>query len=963
MRQTLFLATICGFTLVTAGQSDEPCRDPRDVVTPKVPDKLCRVTLAQDELGGEIDRRLQNLIYKHFMVLDLDANWLEHFRHRRDRGDQQFVYYGVGKVLDAGSLFAAYTGDPAVAARTQYLSDELVKSRDADGYMGFWSVEPGHRQDQINWILHEQEYINLAFVRNYRCTGNPQALANARAMADHILKTFPTPQNPCCDAGEICTAGLPEGMLELYRVTGDKRYFDFAADVPHGNNRGEIQLASLRTWEQDFSRRPCHVYVMLARCYAQSELYRLTGEDDLLRMSRFMRNELLKNGAGGMLVTGSCSEGEHFTYNQNGRGAIGESCVTAYVLRWMDSLMRLEGDMRYGDVIERTVYNALFAANSPDGRWIRYFTPFTGDRTYDTRDSFCCCGNYRRAVAELPQKVYYRTPNGGIAVNLFTNSQKSFDVAGTSVTLRQRTSYPNSGGVRLTISTPTPASFPLQIRTPHWCSAIEFRVNQEAPVKVDPHAQELGRYVLIREWKDGDVIQIAMPMEWRLVRGRGVQDGFVALLRGPIVYCIGKDQNAELFAKCSEPRNLVIDPASLGEPTSDSTLRPDGLRVTAKAWLNADRSGETVPVVLTEFIDPSGQDVYFRVPDLADTKPVPLVDDELVSWPNEYANAHILGAFYGPKVAGDLADVFELRGDVVADLAANYVNPAGQANLPAVFPDSAGGQWELSNCRNGGLLSTAAPEDVKHLSSQFKAFGTPLGYAYGLEGQADELGFVSGYAPSDRQEDAWRVHYTENMFDQVVAAGERREFLYTHPVSDAASYSVFRWSPAKELRDKELVLSGTLFSNLGNGVECRIIRWKDSQAYDVIGTFNTKDQTVAKCGTSSFVVPIAAGTVGEHIDFVLHNAGNHMCDATAIRLRVLANVRKPVAQVNVTKILQSQYHNRLVTSLGPYKSLFGDVAPGQENSLKVKVSYWQQGIVKYLEFAPDAPLDLHVPKP
>ena len=173
--------------------------------------------------------------------------------------------------------------------------------------------------------------------------------------------------------------------------------------------------------------------------------------------------------------------------------------------------------------------------------------------------------------------------------------------------------------------------------------------------------------------------------------------------------------------------------------------------------MNADRIGETVDVVLTEFIDPSGQDVYFQVPDLADATPIRLVDDELVSWPNEYANAHVLRAFFGPKVSGDLANVFELRGDVVADLAANYVHPAGQTNVPAVFPDSAGGQWQLVNCRNGGLLSTAAPEDAKQLNSQFKAFGSPLGYAYGIEGQADELGFVSNYSPSDQQDEAWRV--------------------------------------------------------------------------------------------------------------------------------------------------------------------------------------------------------------
>jgi hypothetical protein len=76
------------------------------------------------------------------------------------------------------------------------------------------------------------------------------------------------------------------------------------------------------------------------------------------------------------------------------------------------------------------------------------------------------------------------------------------------------------------------------------------------------------------------------------------------------------------------------------------------LKAVAKAWLNQDGSGEKVDVTLTEFIDPSGQDVYFRVPNLADTSPVRLMDDEIVSWPNEFVNAHVLKAFYGPKADG-----------------------------------------------------------------------------------------------------------------------------------------------------------------------------------------------------------------------------------------------------------------------------------------------------------------------
>jgi len=933
-----------------------------DVVQPRVPDKLSRVTLNHEELGGEIDRRIQNLIYNHYMAIDLDANWLDHFCKRTDRGDRSHVYYGVGKVFDAGSLFAAYTADPQVAARTQYLIDELVKSRDADGYLGFWNVEPENRQNHINWILHEQEYINLAFVRHYRCTGNAQSLAHAQVMADYILKTFPTPENPCYDPGEICTAGLPEGMLELYRVTGDKRYFDFAADVPHGNNHGEVQLASLRTWEQDFSRPPRHVYVMLARCYAQTELYRLTGEQNLLHMSQLMRNELLKQGEGGLLVTGSCSDGEQFTYNQNGQGAIGESCVTAYVLRWIDSLMRLEGDMRYGDLLERTIYNALFAANSPDGRWIRYFTPFTGDRTYDTRDSFCCCGNYRRAVAELPQKVYYRTPDGGIALNLFTNSTKAFDVQGQTVTIRQETAYPNDGEVKVTFTTAgkteDPLKFAFQFRTPRWCEKITLRVNDDAPVSIDPNQQKLGCFVLDRAWKDGDVVRISMPMTWRLLRGRAVQDGRVALLRGPIVYCIGKDQNAAVLAKCPEPRNLVIDPASLGQPVRDDSVRPNGWKVVARACVSKDGIDEPADVTFTEFIDPSGQDVYFRVPELADTSPIPLQNDELVTWPNEFVNAHVLRAYYGPKTTIDLEAVFGIQGDIVADLAANYVNPGGKTDLPAKFSDATGGHWTLCNCRNGGLLSTADANDVKPLGSQFKAFGSPLGYAYGLADQADQLGFVSDYAPSDRQEDTWRQHYTEKMFDAVLDPAARTEFLYTHPIADTACYNVFRWTPAASLQNKEVTLCGTLFSNLGNGVEVRVIRWNDESRHDVLAKFNTRDATVGQHGTAEFTLQLPPGQLGAHLDFVLHNAGAHACDATAIRVRAYTNVKKAASQKDVTETVQAKFHNRLVTPLGSYARLFGDPAPGTEKTLKVKLNYWRDGVVKYAEFPQDSPMDL-----
>ncbi|NQT41033.1 MAG: hypothetical protein HQ581_26310 [Planctomycetes bacterium] len=160
------------------------------------------------------------------------------------------------------------------------------------------------------------------------------------------------------------------------------------------------------------------------------------------------------------------------------------------------------------------------------------------------------------------------------------------------------------------------------------------------------------------------------------------------------------------------------------------------------------------------------------------------------------------------------------------------------------------------------------------------------------------------------------------------------------------------------MQKKDVTLCGTLFSNLGGGVELRVIRWNDDTQYDVLGTFNTKDLTVGKCGTAELVLRLPPGKVGKHIDFVLHNAGAHICDATALKLRAFTNVQRAATQIDVTEKVHANFHNHLVTPLGPYAELFGEVAPGAEKTLKVKLHYWRDGVVKYLEFPQDSALDL-----
>jgi hypothetical protein len=107
----------------------------------------------------------------------------------------------------------------------------------------------------------------------------------------------------------------------------------------------------------------------------------------------------------------------------------------------------------------------------------------------------------------------------------------------------------------------------------------------------------------------------------------------VALARGPVVYCIGKDNNAsllkkypDLLEKIPDLDELTFDSSSFGEPLLDESIRADGRKVIAKAWpKDAEADVEPVDVVFTEFIDPSGILTYFKIDDLAEA-----VDDELI---------------------------------------------------------------------------------------------------------------------------------------------------------------------------------------------------------------------------------------------------------------------------------------------------------------------------------------------
>jgi hypothetical protein len=570
--------------------------------------------LRQVKVGGEIGRRIDNTIFRNLMVIDVDKDYLAYL----DAKTSSDRYIGLGKLIDAAVKLAAYSGDEKVLARKKYIVDKTLAAQERDGYLGFIAAPSRMRTP---WDIHEMGYIICGLTSDHHYFQEQRSLKSAEKIADYLLlhwKDLPAdwPRKWGVAANLACT-GLECAMLALARESNDMRYRDFC-----------ISQRALPQWNLDpiLGRRPLiegHTYSYLARCLAQLDLYCMQRETNpaLLSQSRKAWEFMIRGE--GMTITGGCGQWECWTDDQDGRGALGETCSTAYQLRFLDHLQRLHpNSSHFSDLIERTIYNALFAAQSPDGRRIRYYAPFEGPREYFGPDNYCCPGNFRRIMAELPSMVYYHAPNA-VMVNLYTPSTAK-DISLTPkdksllLTLRQETDYPNSGEVTLLVDPSRGCTFSLRLRIPGWCPRANVAVNgiaEQGPF------QPGGYATLTRQWKPGDRVNLHLEMPWRFVLGRQRQAGRVAVMRGPVLFCVNPRRKENARYKDVDGVDLgrfVLAAESIEGLLSDDGVRPHGQACRIKAFTPGYGCDQPdTELFLTEFPDPDGRAVYFRLRDLS----------------------------------------------------------------------------------------------------------------------------------------------------------------------------------------------------------------------------------------------------------------------------------------------------------------------------------------------------------
>ena len=484
----------------------------------------------------------------------------------------QFNDSDLFKIMEGASYRLAVSYD----ARLDRYMDSLIRlvalAQEPDGYLYTprtigRTMPRDAGEERWSNIRYSHELYNVghlyeAAVAHYYATGKRTLLDVAVKNADLLYATFYEPDRKIVPGHEEIELAL----VKLYRATHDPRYLTMARfflDARGSDGeQGTYSQDHLPVTEQreavGHAVRGLYLYMGMADVAALEQDAAYIAAIDSLWNNIVSRKLYITGGVGGQI------DGEAFgdNYRLPNDKAYCETCAAIANCMWNQRMFQLHGDAKYIDVLERSLYNNVLSGLSLDG--MEFFYPnvlevreaMFGEwsaRRSPWFDCSCCPSNLSRFIPSLSGYIY-ATGNNRVYVNLFGSSEATLSLGqDRRVAISQRSDYPWSGEVEITVDENSAGRFDLLVRIPGW--------TQERPVASDlyryvapvtgrsvvwingeevDYRQEKGYAVLSRTWKAGDRVSVSFPMEVRKVKvnERVVFDrGKFAVERGPIVYC------------------------------------------------------------------------------------------------------------------------------------------------------------------------------------------------------------------------------------------------------------------------------------------------------------------------------------------------------------------------------------------------------------------------------------------
>ena len=419
--------------------------------------------------------------------------------------------------------------------------DKVLANREDDGYIGGYGKNDNRMEDYNAW---SQNWAMRALLAYYEATGRQDVLDAChqgllwfvRNWSDHFT--------------DYAGSGLIESMTEVYLYTGDKRLIEWSEKYLLWLEENSKQKNRM----SDFTSGLAPYHTIHAVAYGEEVkhpalLYKCNGNQKYLQASIKGLKKVIDKC---LQRTGSPSTNVEFL------SPVGDVCETEYCNfetfeRTFFEMGAITGNPDYFDLVEKIVFNGSQGAKKKDGRAIAYMSSpnqFAALRTSsvysDDADSevysscyrvACCPTHAISVIPEYIRSMCMADNAGNLCFNCYGPSTVKFVTAsGDTIIVEQQTEYPFREDIKFVVHTDKPSYMKLILRIPGWCKGAEYSING---VKSSSPKCQAGYFEIERTWKDGDAIDLHLPME---VIAVDVDDSDfcmrfpVAIERGPLLF-------------------------------------------------------------------------------------------------------------------------------------------------------------------------------------------------------------------------------------------------------------------------------------------------------------------------------------------------------------------------------------------------------------------------------------------
>ena len=492
--------------------------------------------------GGPLKEQYDR-IHAHYLGLDNDRLLKVYRQHAglpapgADMGgwydaDGFVPGHSLGQYISGLARIGRTTGDSACHAKVRELVQGFGAICEANS-----NPFAGPNSEKV-WPAYVMDKHTIGLIDAYELSGFaparallPKVIGGALPFVSPVSRDRIGKKDPPYDETYV----LPENLFNVQRITGEARYRELA--VRYLLNKEYFDPLAAGEDVLPTKHAYSHAIALSSAARAYFELGEPKYRATLINAWNFLDAQRYASGGFGpdeQFVTPG--QGALFASLTRTKDHFETPCGSYASMKLARYLLRATGDARYGDGLERVVYNALLAVKDPnDAGDYPYYSTYGEHavKEYYSHKWPCCSGTLVQGVADYVLNIYFQDTNA-VYVNLFVPSQVVWNRGGHGVKLAQETTFPDGDLTTVHVETATPAHFTLGLRIPGWLQdSPEIRVNG---VKQALTAQTGTFATLTRTWKNGDRIEMQLPQR---VHDEAIDDlhrDTVARLRGPVLY-------------------------------------------------------------------------------------------------------------------------------------------------------------------------------------------------------------------------------------------------------------------------------------------------------------------------------------------------------------------------------------------------------------------------------------------